>query len=104
MSPIPAPALIPRPLRCQTSPGFFELSPETRIIADQKFSSFAELFAERLRKSTGWSFEITVKEGLADFDNAIAFQKASDPMMLEAYRLQARENGVVITAESTAVR
>lgn len=102
MNNIPYPALIPRPLHIQRLPGFFEITPETRIVADPELWDPAELLAERLRQSTGWPILVTSSADDPPPGNTIDVRRTPASAGAEAYSIRATEEKALISAEGAA--
>jgi hexosaminidase len=51
-------SIIPEPAECQIKPGFFELTAETRIVADEPLRPIAELWSKSLGAAAGLEPEI----------------------------------------------
>lgn len=100
-----APALIPAPRKMSLGDGVFPLKPGTMIFTDHASVATGQQLAERLRRSTGYPFQVSsrVFAGSA-IRNAILLttQKARAGLGPEGYELSVATNSVVIRAPAQA--
>ena len=98
------PALVPIPANIKKSGGSFILGPKTRIVTDNNSMATAQFLAERLRRSTGYSFPIDVRTGIAESNGNIVFGCDATKTNLgpEGYELSATTGSVMVRAAQSA--
>jgi hexosaminidase len=98
-------AIIPQPKKIQTFEGAFGLTPATGIYADANSSETAGFLATRLRKSTGYRFEIDSgqhSDAAVNGGLLLTTNRADAALGAEGYELVVGTNCVIIRACSQA--
>jgi hexosaminidase len=93
--------IIPKPLKIEEKPGYFQLLPKTRILLDKfnpVFKQTAELFTAQLRIVTG--FDLPVIPGTSPDPCDIVLAISSTNLGDEGYKLNSNTRYLKITAET----
>lgn len=96
-------SIIPQPAELEPHGGFFQITPTTRVVGDAAASEIANVFAEKLRTSTGYPFTVDSNDFVAT-SNTIRFiiNGSEDRFGPEGYRLIVESNGVSIIGQGAA--
>ncbi len=97
-------ALIPMPMKAQRQRGQFTLKPQARILVDAVARQTGGFLAERLRKSTGFEFNLeeTSDSAPAKGDILLTTEDAQANLGPEGYTLSVTPDSVVIRATASA--
>lgn len=99
------PALIPIPQKMELAHGTFQLSPDTRIYVDPASRKTGEYLAERLRKATGYPFEVHTRffrSAPVNGSILLTTKKANSVLGAEGYDETVTTDSVVIRAPEEA--
>jgi hexosaminidase len=94
--------IIPAPVKAEAHDGQFQLTANSRILADDQFKNEAHLLADRLRTATGYRLRVkSTSSTAASYDVSLTSADATDSGP-EGYELSVQTNGVVIRARTAA--
>lgn len=100
----PTPSLVPQPAKLNVRPGSLTLEKTGAIVHTQELATEANHLADRLRRSTGFPFELLPAGAGAARPGQIrlALDAALSTLGCEGYRLSVTSEGVTIAAPSGA--
>lgn len=98
------PAIIPAPLTITEGTGTFSFNAQTRVICTESARNTAELWAETVRRSTGFPLPVEVRKSAENQKNAICFSLPKDGTGVqdETYTLNVTSKNIVIRAKGAA--
>jgi len=99
----PAISVVPRPARCEPKVGWFEITPDTRIVVGPGGESEGQQLARALRRSTGFAIPVRPFAPPAGPAPAIVIEKKLDAdLPPEGYRLCVQPGRVTAVARTDA--
>lgn len=96
-------SIIPAPMKAEAQEGQFQLTADTRILADDQFKNEAQLLAARLRVATGYPIKIKSAPATPSAsDIVLTAQDAGSDLGAEGYALSVQSKGVTVRATTAA--